>query len=337
MKYSSRFFLYAPLGLFLAIALGLGIHWWLAASALSARLQAMNGHQIAPGVTLRFASRSIAGFPFSLDTVFRGVSLRIDTPHGPTEWRPEEFAVHTPTYGRDKIIFEAAGKQELRWTRDDGSKRQLVFAVGSLRASAIADPLGPTRFDLDLVGFGSHALTAQRLQLHIRRNASRDTMDVIVEADDVRFSPEDSPALGDQIAAARLAGTIGGANAFDAMRAGAETWFAAAERWRKTGGVLRIDTCSLLWGGMSIDGKGLLALDGAHRPQGALGFEISGFSSFLRHIEEARLPRGPNRGLAGALADRRADVSGHANAVLAFRNGIVVLGGEPADTLAPLY
>ena len=337
MKYSSRFFLYAPLGLFLAIALGLGIHWWLVASALSARLQAMNGRQIAPGVTLRFASRRIAGFPFSLDTMFRGVSLRIDTPHGPTEWRPEEFAMHTLTYGRDTTIFEAAGKQELRWTRDDGSKRQLVFAVGSLRASAIEDPTGPTRFDLDLVGFGSRALTAERLQLHIRRNAPRNVMDVVVEADDVRFSPENSPALGDQIAAARLAGTIGAANAFDAMRAGAETWFAAAERWRMTGGVLRVDTCSLLWGGMSIDGKGLLALDDAHRPQGALGFEISGFSSFLRHAEEARLPRGPNRDLAGALADRRADASGHANAVLAFRNGLVVLGGEPADTLAPLY
>jgi len=84
--------------------------------------------------------------------VFRGVSLRIDTPHGPTEWRPEEFAMHALTYGRDKIIFEAAGRQELRWTRDDGSKRQLVFAVASLRASAIEDATGPTRFDLDLVG-----------------------------------------------------------------------------------------------------------------------------------------------------------------------------------------
>ena len=155
MRYSSRFFLYAPLALFLAITFGVGVHWWLAASALSARLQAMNGREITPGVTLRFASRTIAGFPFSLDTVFRGFSLRIDTPHGPSEWQPEKFAMHALTYGRDKTIFEAAGKQELHWTKDDGTARNLVFAVGSLHASAIRDPGGLARFDLDLVGFGS--------------------------------------------------------------------------------------------------------------------------------------------------------------------------------------
>lgn len=335
MKYSSRFFLYAPLGLFLAIALGLGIQWWLAASALSARLAAMNGHQIAPGVTMRFASRSIAGFPFNLDTMFRGLALRIDTPHGPTEWRSEEFAMHALTYGRDETIFEAAGKQELRWTKDDGGRRTLVFAVGSLRASVIEDRTGVARFDLDLIGFGSRALTAQRLQLHTRRMQGR--WDLLVEADDIRFSQRSRPDLGDQIAATRLTGTIDKAEAFDALRAGAQTWFDAAERWRRTGGALRVDTCSLLWSGLSIDGKGLLALDDAHRPQGALGFEISGFPRFLQRAVKQHLPRGPNTGLAGALADRRADASGHANAVLAFRNGIVMLGGEPADTLAPLY
>ena len=113
MKYSSRFFLYAPFGLFLAIALGVGIHWWLAASALSARLAAMNGREIVPGVTMRFASRIIAGFPFSLDTVFRGASFRVDTPHGPTEWRPEEFAMHRMrnAYGpSDAALFPGSAK-----------------------------------------------------------------------------------------------------------------------------------------------------------------------------------------------------------------------------------
>jgi hypothetical protein len=333
MKYSSRFFLYAPFGLFLAIALGVGIHWWLAASAWSARLAAMNGREIAPGVTMRFASRTIAGFPFNLDTVFRGLALRIDTPHGPTEWRSEEFAMHALTYGRNETIFEAAGKQELRWTKDDGGRRALGFAVGSLRASAIEDRTGLARFDLDLVGFGSRALTAQRLQLHTRRMQGR--WDLLVEADDIHFSQGSRPDLGDQIAAARLTGTIDKAEAFDALRAGAQTWFGAAERWRRAGGAFHADSCSLLWSGLSINGKGLLALDETHRPQGVLGFDIGGFPRFLQRA--GRLPRGPNSGLAGALLDRRADASGHANAVLAFRNGIVMLGGEPADTLAPLY
>lgn len=331
MKYSSRFFLYAPFGLFLAVALGVSIYWWLAASALSARLAAMNGREIAPGVTVHYASRTISGFPFTFDTVFHDVTFDIATPHGPARWSAEELAVHALSYSRDKAIFEAAGKQELRWTRDNGAMRTLAFAVGSLHASAIRNDKGLVRFDLDLVGFGSHALTAQRLQFHLRRNGARNTLDIVVEADDVRFSRADSPDLGDQIASAHLAGAISGANAFDGLRA--QTWFAAVERWRTAGGWLRVEACSLLWSGLSIDGKGVLTLDNEHRPYGALGVEIAGISRFLQRAKH--LPRGP--GLAGALLVRRASALGHLNAVLGFDDGIVTLGGEPVELLDPLY
>ncbi|HEY0301368.1 MAG TPA: DUF2125 domain-containing protein, partial [Rhizomicrobium sp.] len=82
MKYSSRFFLYAPLALFLVLAAGAGVMWWVAASTLSARLDALNGKQAMPGVTLRFASKSVAGFPFNLDVVFRDFRIEIATPQG---------------------------------------------------------------------------------------------------------------------------------------------------------------------------------------------------------------------------------------------------------------
>ncbi|MDE2133077.1 MAG: DUF2125 domain-containing protein [Alphaproteobacteria bacterium] len=239
MKYSSRFFLYAPFGLFLAIALGVGVHWWIAASALSARLQAMNGHQIVPGVTMRFASRSITGFPFSLDTVFRGASFRVDTPHGPTQWRPEEFAMHSLTYGRDETIFEAAGKQDLSWTKDDGSKRTLAFAVGSLHASAIRDGGGLARFDLDLVGFGSRDFTAQRLQFHIRHDG-HDGLDFIVTADGARPSRGSCPELGDKPVSGELTGTITKARALAAFLAGRQDWGAAIAHWRSTRGTAAI-------------------------------------------------------------------------------------------------
>ena len=235
MKYSSRFFLYAPLGLFLAIALGVGIQWWLVASALSARLQAMNGHEIAPGITLHFASRTISGFPFNLDTVFRDLSLRIDTPHGPTEWRSEEFAMHALTYGRDETIFEAAGKQELRWTKDDGSKRALVFAVGSLHASAIGDRAGLTRFDLDIVGFGSKAMTARRLQFHIRHDKDN-TLDLAVMADGTTIAPGTCPNLGDGVDRVTVGSTITRADSFSALRLGTQRWEAAVKQWRTVGG-----------------------------------------------------------------------------------------------------
>jgi hypothetical protein len=167
MKYSSRFFLYAPLAVFLVLAVVVGAHWWVKASALSQRLAALNGYEAMPGVTVSFGAKKIGGFPFSLDTELSDFTLTVATPNGPTRWYSEKFAMHALTYGRDETIFEAAGRQRLDWRG-----HTLDFAVGALRASAILSHGSLARFDLDLVGFGSKAFTAQRLQLHARRDGN---------------------------------------------------------------------------------------------------------------------------------------------------------------------
>jgi hypothetical protein len=261
MRYSSRFFLFAPVCLFLALMAVVSVHWWVVANALSARLVAANGHEIAPGVVMRFGTRRISGFPFSLDTVFREVSFEVATPHGPAVWRSENFAMHALTYGRDETIFEAAGKQELDWTDADGTKHALAFTVGSLRASAISDKIRLSRFDLDLVGFGSRAFTAQRLQFHIRHNAN-DTLDLAVMADGVRTS-------GGAIVSERLEGQADAAHALDALRAGSESWYEGLEHWRLANGKLHVASASFELFGASMEGRGDLSLDSAHRISGS--------------------------------------------------------------------
>jgi len=248
MRYSSRFFLYAPLGLFLAIMTVIGVHWWVVADAFAAKLDAANGHAIAPGVTLRFASRSISGFPFSLDTVMRDVSFEIATPHGPVLWRTQDFAMHALSYGREQSIFEAAGRQELDWTGAGGERRRLVFAVGSLHASAVEDKGGLARFDLDLVGFGSKALTARRLQLHLRRDPAKNAFDLVAAADDVHAAAQSCPSLDDHIAAGRLVAIATPAAALARLRAGAQDWGEAVAQWRMAGGAFRISELSLTSG-----------------------------------------------------------------------------------------
>jgi hypothetical protein len=233
MKYSSRFFLYAPLAVFLAIAAGVGVHWWIVADAFAAKLSAANGHEIAPGVTLRYTTRRISGFPFSLDTVLSDVSVEVATPRDVVRWYTPQFAMHALSYGRAKTIFEAAGRQELNWTRSDGTPRKLGFAVGSLHASSVEGAGGLLRFDLDLVGFGSKALTAQRLQFHIRRDKD-DTLDLAVMTDGVQTAS--CPSLGGGIENVAIARTITGAKSFAALRAGNERWDVAIKQWRQAGG-----------------------------------------------------------------------------------------------------
>jgi hypothetical protein len=244
MNYSSRFFLYAPIGLFLALALGVSLHWWILASALSSRLKELNGHEIVPGVTIQYSTHTISGFPFSLDTVFHGITFTVATPYGPMQWHADAFAMHALTYGRDETIFEAAGPQMLRWTREDRIQRALPFAVGSLHASSILDKAGLARFDFDLVGFGSKDVTAQRLQFHVRRNG-HGNLDVVGSVNDLRPSQGSCPGLGDQLSKAELAGTVTEAVAFKSLLAGRQGWDSAVAGWRAAGGNFLVDSLVL--------------------------------------------------------------------------------------------
>ena len=227
-----------------------------------------NGREIVAGRDHAFASRSISGFPFSLDTVFRGLSFRIDTPHGPTQWRPEEFAMHALTYGRDETIFEAAGKQDLSWTKADGSKRDLVFAVGSLHASAISRQRRRGAIRPRSRRVGSKEFAAQRLQFHIRRNTG-DKIDVIVMADDMRAPANADPSDG--LALLHLEGTMNQAQALDPLRAGSERWYDGLEHWRAANGHLRLASATYEVCGVKLMAQGQLVLDPAHR----LAMEVS--------------------------------------------------------------
>jgi Uncharacterized protein conserved in bacteria len=233
MKYSSRFFLYAPLGVFLLLCVAAGVHWWLLASALSSRLAAVNGHAVMPGVTVSFAAKKISGFPFSLDTEFTDFAVSVATPHGPTRWRTEKFALHALTYGRDETIFEAAGKQQLMW----GAGRRLDFAVGALRASAILRRGALDRFDLDLIGFGSKAFIAQQLQVHARQEGG--ALQLFVASDGVTNCRR---------AALRTAATVTKAEAFGHLQRAEESWTEAIARWRAQGGTVAADKPSPLSG-----------------------------------------------------------------------------------------
>lgn len=237
MTYSSRFFLYAPLGVFLLLLAAAGLHWWIAASRLADWLDARNGREIMPGVTLSFSARHIAGFPFSLDTQFHDVVLTVATPHGPTRWQAEKFAMHALTYGRDETIFEAAGHQSLQWTHPDGVVRTLPFAVGSLRASAIVQKGALTRFDFDLVGFGSKAFTAQRLQFHARQDGS-DTLQTIVVI--AGMMPARGSCALDRSTNAALKGTIPHARLLAGLLSGRQRWEAAVAGWRAAGGKFNV-------------------------------------------------------------------------------------------------
>ena len=334
MNYSSRFFLYAPLALLLLIGVGFGVHWWFFVAALQKRLDAMQSHEAMPGVTVHYALRGVSGFPFNLDVVFGDFRVSVETGHGPAIWRAEHVALHALTYGRDETIFEAAGRQSLAWTDGRGKHRKLDFQTGATHASVIRSKGALSRFDLDLVAFGSLALTSSRIQLHLRYSGDR--FDVAASSDDVHLSPLLHSAFGQDIKFLRLQGELTDAAAFDGLRAGASDWRSAVDSWRKASGAMRLEPIEINWGRLDMMGHGALSFDDAHRPQGIVDFKIAGMAAWL-----ARNPPVRPNGIAAALRDRAAkagsDQSGHLGAVLAIKDGIVYLGDEPAGMAKPLY
>lgn len=327
MTYSHRFFLYAPLALLLLVGAVVGAHWWSAATALGRRLDAMRTHEAMPGVTIGYAARSLAGFPFNLDAVFDDFRIAVATPHGPVVWRAEHFALHALTYGRDETIFEAAGRQALSWGRD----RRLAFEVGSLHASAILADGALSRFDLDLVAFGSRALTAQRLQLHLRRNAG--VLDVAASGEELRLSPSFRGALGETLHSVALQGEVSSPRTFDGLRAGRVDWRSAVEAWRAAQGSFRLAPLEIVSDTLQMTGTGNVELDEARRPAGLIDFKVAGMPDWLRRDAQGAFADA----LRGRAAKAGDNESGKMGVVLGARDGIAYLGDAPVGLVEPLY
>lgn len=233
MKYSSRFWLYAPLALFLALAAWAMIHWWILATAVDQRLKAMNGHQAIPGVTVSWGSQTISGFPFRMDVVFTNVLVRAEAPRGPLVWHTDRLASHALSYGQPHYIFEAAGPQSLAWSDADGVRHHLSFVPGSLRASSIADGKGLLRFDLDMLDAGGKdgdgtPFTAGRTQFHMRRDPKSDALDLMMSAVEVRAATP----FGDHIQTLDLYSKITQGSAFARLLTGRAGWMDALMAWR---------------------------------------------------------------------------------------------------------
>jgi hypothetical protein len=339
MNYSHRFWLYGPVSLFAILMVGLASYWFVASSEFSRKLDAINGHEIAPGITLSFKQKTMRGFPFRLDGELDGFRVEVATSHGPAVWNAEKFAFHSLTYGRTQYVFEAAGKQVVTWHKDDGTLRTYRFLPGLLRASMIAGGGEMSRFDLEAINIDSPDLAAAQFQMHFRKDPKIDALDFHITANDVHLSDDLKPAFGPNMKLFHVEGLISPGTSFDGLLKGKGDWRAAAEDWRKRDGGVLVKALELNWGDISAKGKGALTADELHRPKGALQMTIANWQPLLRQAQSQGWIKGPDNGLAASFLAfaGTAQAGGTLNATLGFQDGIFSVGSIPADTLSPLY
>ena len=229
MNYSSRFWLYAPICLFLAIAAAVMIHWKFAADAFEKKLAALKGHEAVPSVTIDWATVVVGGFPFRLDADFTQLSVHGAGARGPFAWTTEKFALHTLSYARFKTVYEASGHQHLEWVDATGA-RNIDFLPGSLHAGSATDDKGLRRFDVDIVGASGTGFTATELQLHLRRDPDGKSVDVMIKGDGLTGHKQVQAYV-----------TLTNAGELMPLLAGIAPWPDAVRAWHAHGGAVRLD------------------------------------------------------------------------------------------------
>jgi hypothetical protein len=197
--------------------------------AFEKRLAALKGHQAIPGVTLNWDRVDVAGFPFRIDAQFSNLRVQGAGAHGPFSWTTEKFALHALTYGRDKTVYEAAGRQRATWTDGAGVAHAVDFLPGSLHASSTLDAKGLARADLDIVGLGSKDFTIGRLQFHMRRDPDGADLDLMLRAD--KFGARNQ---------LQVYATLSRAGSLTSLLKGQTSWPQADANWRAQGGVARL-------------------------------------------------------------------------------------------------
>ena len=333
MRYSSRFFLYAPVAMFVSLTAAVMIYWWIAASALDKQLAAANGREVIPGVKISFTSKTIAGFPFRLDTILENLRIEIATTQGPLVWRTEHFASHALNYGRDQAIYEAAGRQQVSWRDDDGRQHNFTFEPGWIRASSIAAAGKLARFDLDIVEIASPDLGAGRIQFHLRRDPTSDALDLVLSGDTIKLASDLQAGFGDTLSHVMVVGKLTPGHCFGPLLAGHEDWRRAIEDWRSQGGAFRVDQLDVKWNRLRATGRGALSLDATHRLTGAVGTIFDGIVNPADAADDRKLAHA-----IAVLAARNPKIAdGAVSTTLTFHAGSAAIGNAPAGALGPLY
>lgn len=333
MSYSNRLFLYAPLVVLLGLAIAAALRWEIVSGGLETWFRLHNGHEIAPGVTLHFATESVTGFPFNVDAVLTNVTFEVRSARTSASWHTDGFAMHELTFGRTQQVYEAAGTQTVSWIDADGGNHRLVFVPGSLMASAILSGRRLVRFDLDLNGIGSREISGARLQLHFRKARDRDAIEVAASAEQIQLAPVLQMGFGTVLQNARLTATLTPAAPLGRLFEGGDIWDRALEAWRCKNGAIRFDTLETNWNGVQTHAAGSLGLDDSHILAGGLALDAKG------------MMRTPEGRLAQAIVQLTKDRPGTARRYsLSVASGIVSLRvtkspqmSAAAGSIGPLY
>ncbi|MBB3713639.1 hypothetical protein FHS00_003243 [Limimaricola variabilis] len=309
----------------LALAFG---GWWVWGSrAVDARLAELTQELRASGWQVEYNTEGTGGFPYRFDLDLR--DLELVSPDGSFGWQSPRMRVVAQSYQPNRLIVAADETHRVSIPGQD-----LDVTVTGPRASGAVEigetlPVNEFTFeaaDLRIVSSLGWESGAETLLAALRPNGGVNGYDAYARLQGVAL-PEAWRALD---AAGRLPDRIA-----EAVIDADLTYDAPLAL---SGGTARLDrialdSLSVDWGEVTVEGEGTLAIDAQGAPEGDVVLRITGWERLLEVAAAAGVPIAQSSLLRGAL-DAMAE-GGVLEAPITFAGGAMRLGFIPLGP-APL-
>jgi hypothetical protein len=312
----SRFWLYAPYVLVLAVVLGWAGFWFMVKGRVAAGFDQWIAKEGEAGRDWACERRSIAGFPFRIEVKCAGVTLsRRNDPSAPALALGPVLVV-AQIYDPRLVIGESAGPLTAIWA--DGRKGEMSWAGArmSLRSSSGGFERASLLFDKPVfasTGLDMEPVRAARSEMHLRPSPARaaeQAFELSLDVTALSFAGLDQLSGTREPADVKLSATATHAGAF----MGGFTP-ATLDVWRAAGGAVEFSNFGIVKSQAVLEGAGWLGLDDYRRLKGRIDASQSG----IDQIGGMRL---------GGLLD--------AGALFAGRPAVTTQGGRNLKPLPPI-
>jgi hypothetical protein len=256
----SRFWLFAPFLLLVAVVAAYSAYWTYARAEIEQGVDEWVAAERARGAIVEYESRDFGGYPFRFELEL--TSPRYQPPNA-ASWEGEQLQLVMQPWNWNHVIARAPGRSVLT---DRMGIRHIADLDGKSAASLSWDTDGVHRAALELNDVSAliegQAYTAQGFSLNLAPSPDlRDNLRVALQWDMLTLEtvPASAPWLGTEIQESRLIGEVG--NFYPAwMRSGGQPEHLYSALQQEGGGV-EVGQVLLNWGPLKFGAKGRVTME----------------------------------------------------------------------------
>lgn len=312
--------LIATVAVLATLAIAYSVFWWIAAAEARDGLDRWAAERRTLGWEISYGEVRTSGFPFRIALDIESPRIEVLMNEGSVVWRTDTIRAHGRPWRFGRIAFSAPARNDIRhihlptreivFLEDRGGTGEVTFEANgrlrdvTVRLSGVMLKTKKTKHEMRLGGLSAGlrfpaatiaATTAATTKGRTGTGADPAPITIMLSATDLRL-PDGIPApLGALIRRFGLEASLS-----PPVKPNSPIGD-VARRWRDAGGTLRVHDLNMVWGPLTVQGKGRFALDKDLQPAGTLFVRAKGFDeTILALVKDGRID--PNDAVSARLA-----------------------------------